>query len=257
MSQVPAIEVKELTVQYQQKPVLVDVDFTIPQGKTVGIIGPNGAGKSTLMKAVLELVDKSAGEVKFFGDSLARKRLAIAYVPQRGEVDWDFPIDVYDTVMMGRLGHLPLFKRPGAADHAIVEKALNQVELWDFKDRQISQLSGGQQQRVFIARALAQEAQVYLMDEPFVGVDMATERAIIGLFHQLKAQGKTIVVVHHDLNSVVDYFDWLLMLNVRLIAQGPTQEVFTREALQKTYGGRLALLTEVTEKVHQAQIKED
>ncbi len=253
----PVIEVHDLNIHYHSKPVLVDVDFQIPEGKTVGIIGPNGAGKSTLMKGMLDLIPTTTGYTQFFGDTLAKKRQAIAYVPQRGEVDWDFPINVYDAVMMGRFGHLPLFKRPTSEDHAIVQKAIKQVNLEKFVDRQISQLSGGQQQRVFLARALAQQASVYLMDEPFVGVDVATEKAIIELFKELKAQGKTIIVVHHDLNTVSDYFDWLLMLNVRLVAEGPTESVFTRDNLQKTYGGRLALLTEVTEKVSRANIEED
>lgn len=245
-----ALKVQDLTMHYQQKAVLSDVSFVIPEGKSVAIIGPNGAGKSTLLKGMMGLIPTASGEVSFFGQALKKKRLAVAYVPQREEIDWDFPINVFDVVLMGRYGKLSLFSRPNAEDKAIASQALEQVGMEAFSQRQISQLSGGQQQRVFLARALAQNASIYLMDEPFAGVDMATEKAIITLFRQLQAAGKTVVCVHHDLNTVPDYFDWTLMINARLVASGPTQDVFTPDNLNKTYNGRLALLTEVTDRLH-------
>lgn len=245
------LQVSDLTMHYQHKPVLSDVSFAIPEGKSVAIVGPNGAGKSTLLKGMMGLLPTTSGKVSFFGESLKHKRLAVAYVPQREEIDWDFPINVFDVVLMGRYGQLSLFKRPNQEDKAIAQQALEQVGMQAFAERQISQLSGGQQQRVFLARALAQHASIYLMDEPFAGVDMATEKAIITLFRQLQAAGKTVICVHHDLNTVPDYFDWALMVNARLVAAGPTQTVFTPNNLNKTYNGRLALLTEVTERLHQ------
>lgn len=244
------LKVDSLTMHYHHKPVLSDVNFAIPEGKSVAIVGPNGAGKSTLLKGMMGLIPTASGKVSFFGQALKKKRLAVAYVPQREEIDWDFPINVFDVVLMGRYGKLSLFSRPSANDRAIVEQALEQVGMQEFSQRQISQLSGGQQQRVFLARALAQHASIYLMDEPFAGVDMATEKAIITLFRELQMAGKTIICVHHDLNTVPDYFDWALMINARLIAAGPTEEVFTPDNLNKTYNGRLALLTEVTERLH-------
>lgn len=250
----PPLEVEHLSMRYQYKPVLTDVSFKIPVGKTIAIVGPNGAGKSTLLKGIMNLEATMEGEVKFFGEPLDKKRLSTAYVPQREEIDWDFPINVLDVVLMGRHGHLKLWQRPSEIDKQIAKQALQDLQMWEFKDRQISQLSGGQQQRVFLARALAQQASLYLMDEPFAGVDVATEKAIIELFNQLKAQGKTIVCVHHDLNTVSEYFDWVIFINARLIAAGPVEEVLTKENLNKTYGGRLSLLNELTEQMYRTKL---
>lgn len=246
--------VNQLSMRYQYKPVLTDVSFQIPEGKTIAVVGPNGAGKSTLLKGIMGLEPTMSGEVKFFGQPLDNKRLAVAYVPQREESDWDFPINVMDVVLMGRHGQLKFWQRPSAQDILIAEQALEQVSMLEFKNRQINQLSGGQQQRVFLARALAQKASLYLMDEPFAGVDVTTEKAIIELFRTLKAQNKTIVCVHHDLNTVGEYFDWVILINARLIASGPANEVLTPENLNKTYGGRLSLLNEMTEKLYRSNI---
>lgn len=246
--------VKQLSMRYQHKPVLTDVSFSIPSGKTIAIVGPNGAGKSTLLKGIMELEPRMSGEVEFFSKPLDCKRLAVAYVPQREESDWDFPINVMDVVLMGRHGQLKFWQRPTQQDIQIAEQALEQVSMLEYRDRQISQLSGGQQQRVFLARALAQKASLYLMDEPFAGVDATTEKAIIELFDNLKSQNKTIVCVHHDLNTVGDYFDWVILINARLIDAGPIAEVLTRENLNKTYGGRLSLLSEMTEKLYRLNL---
>ncbi|WHY85606.1 metal ABC transporter ATP-binding protein [Neobacillus novalis] len=236
------LTVKNLTVAYQKKPVLEDISFRVPEGKLIGIIGPNGAGKSTLIKAILELIPSITGKVEIFGDSYKNTRKRVGYVPQRESVDWDFPTDALDVVMMGRYGHLGWFKRPDKKDKEYALECLDQVGMSKYVHRQISQLSGGQQQRVFLARALAQDAQLYFMDEPFVGVDAATEKAIIALLIKLKSQGKTVLVVHHDLNTVKEYFDWIMLLNVKLVGIGPTEELFTRDYLQKTYGGSLTML---------------
>ncbi|MBD3612316.1 MAG: metal ABC transporter ATP-binding protein [Hydrogenovibrio crunogenus] len=246
--------VNQLSMRYHHKPVLTDVSFQIPEGKTIAVVGPNGAGKSTLLKGIMGLEPTMSGEVQFFGQPLDQKRLAVAYVPQREESDWDFPINVMDVVLMGRHGQLKFWQRPSAQDVLIAEQALEQVSMLDFKDRQINQLSGGQQQRVFLARALAQKASLYLMDEPFAGVDVTTEKAIIELFRTLKSENKTIVCVHHDLNTVGEYFDWVILVNARLIAAGPADEVLTPENLNKTYGGRLSLLNEMTEKLYRSNI---
>lgn len=239
---VSPVKVSHLTVAYQKKPVLTDVSFSVPEGKLIGIIGPNGAGKSTLIKAILELIPTISGSVEIFGDSYKRNRKKVGYVPQRESVDWDFPTDALDVVTMGRYGHLGWFKSPGKNDSAIAMQSLEKVGMGQYAHRQISQLSGGQQQRVFLARALAQDADLYFMDEPFVGVDAATEKAIITLLNNLKKQGKTVLVVHHDLNTVKEYFDWIMLLNKELIGIGPTEELFTKELLQKTYGGKLTML---------------
>ncbi|MFJ5714094.1 metal ABC transporter ATP-binding protein [Neobacillus sp. NPDC093127] len=236
------LTVKNLTVAYQKKPVLEDISFRVPEGKLIGIIGPNGAGKSTLIKAILELIPSITGKVEIFGDSYKNTRKRVGYVPQRESVDWDFPTDALDVVMMGRYGHLGWFKRPDKKDKEYALECLDQVGMSKYVHRQISQLSGGQQQRVFLARALAQDAELYFMDEPFVGVDAATEKAIIALLMKLKSQGKTVLVVHHDLNTVKEYFDWIMLLNVKLVGIGPTEELFTRDYLQKTYGGSLTML---------------
>ena len=235
----PAIEVNDLTVAYREKPVLWDVDLEVPAGVLMAIVGPNGAGKSTLIKATLGLVRAAAGQVLFFGRPYAEQLRLVAYVPQRGSVDWDFPTSVLDVVMMGRYGALGWLRRPGRREREMAMAALAQVGMEDFAERQISQLSGGQQQRVFLARALVQDAQLYLMDEPFQGVDARTEIAIVAVLQELRRQGKTVVVVHHDLETVPEYFDWTLILNVRRIASGPVDEVFTEENLRLAYGGRV------------------
>ncbi|RRJ61803.1 metal ABC transporter ATP-binding protein [Paenibacillus oralis] len=241
MKMVP-LEVDQLTIAYQKKPVLRSVSFQIPAGKLIGVLGPNGAGKSTLLKAVLGLIPKVEGEVRIYGKPYREQRKIVGYVPQRESVDWDFPTNALDVVMMGRYGHLGWFRRPGAKERQIAMECLAKVGMADYASRQISQLSGGQQQRVFLARALAQNAQLYFMDEPFAGVDATTEKAIISLLHELKEQGKTVLVVHHDLATVREYFDHVLLLNGELISAGPTAETFTPENLQKTYGGRIAML---------------
>ncbi len=246
--------IENISMRYHHKPVLTDVSFQIPEGKTIAIVGPNGAGKSTLLKGIMGLEPLMSGQALFFGEPLDKKRLAVAYVPQREESDWDFPINVMDVVLMGRHGQLRFWQRPSKADVAIAKQALEQVNMLEFRDRQIVQLSGGQQQRVFLARALAQKASLYLMDEPFAGVDVTTEKAIINLFDELKAKNKTIVCVHHDLNTVGNYFDWVVMINARLVAAGPTEEVLTAENLNKTYGGRLSLLNEMTEKLYRTNL---
>jgi manganese/zinc/iron transport system ATP- binding protein len=241
------LEVHDLTVAYDRRPVLYGIDLTVPAGSLTGIIGPNGAGKSTLLKAVLGLLPLSAGWVKIFGGPLAQNARRTGYVPQRESVDWDFPVNVMDVVLMGRYGHLPPGRRPGRADREIARACLDQVQMLPLARRQIGNLSGGQRQRVFLARALAQESDIYFMDEPFAGVDAATEAAIVDLLREMKARGKTVVVVHHDLSTARDYFDRLVLLNVRLVAAGPTAEVFTPELLQKTYGGRLTILSDVVQ----------
>jgi manganese/zinc/iron transport system ATP- binding protein len=231
-----------LTVAYRDEPVLWDVDVQVPQGALMAIVGPNGAGKSTLIKAVLGLVEPSAGRVFIYGKPYSQQRKQVAYVPQRGSVDWDFPTSALDVVMMGRYGHLGWIKRPNATDKALAVHALEQVSMEAFAQRQISQLSGGQQQRVFLARALVQDAQIFLMDEPFQGVDATTERAIIDVLKQLQSNGRTVLVVHHNLETVTEYFDHVLLLNVRTIASGRVRDVFTPQNLRHTYGGRMELL---------------
>ncbi len=236
-----AIEISDLTVAYQEKPVLWDVDLSVPQGVLMAIVGPNGAGKSTLIKAALGLVRPAAGQVLIFGRPYSEVRARVAYVPQRSSVDWDFPTSVLDVVLMGRYGALGWFRRPGRRERGEAMVALEQVGMQEFARRQISQLSGGQQQRVFLARALAQQADVVFMDEPFQGVDATTEQAIVALLRELRQLGKTVVVVHHDLETVPEYFDWVTLLNVRRIASGPVAEVFTRQNIRTAYGGRSAL----------------
>ncbi|MEM6287685.1 MAG: metal ABC transporter ATP-binding protein [Bacteroidota bacterium] len=235
----PAIDVADLTVAYRDEPVLWDIDLVVPEGVLMAIVGPNGAGKTTLIKAILGLVPTAAGRVEVLGQPLEKVRRAVAYVPQRGSVDWDFPTSVLDVVMMGRYGALGWIRRPRTRDRQLAFQALEQVGMAEFADRQIAQLSGGQQQRVFLARALVQDARVYLMDEPFQGVDATTERAIVGLLQRLRAEGKTVLVVHHDLQTVPEYFDWALLLNVRRIAAGPVEEAFTDATLRAAYGGRV------------------
>lgn len=248
-----ALEIHQLTVNYDKTPVLWDIALTIPTGVLVGIVGPNGAGKSTLIKAALGLVQPISGRVEFFGQPLKNVRQRVAYVPQRESVDWDFPVTARDLVLMGRYGRLGLFRYPRQADWAAADYYLNLVGMSGYGERQISQLSGGQQQRVFLARALLQEADVYFMDEPFTGVDLATETVIVQLLQQLRATGKTVFVVHHDLNTVERYFDWTILLNMRLIAYGPTEDVFTPIYLNETYGKSYALFDEALKLSQQKQ----
>ena len=243
----PVVELHDITVTYHKKPVLWDIDLTLPAGSIIGIIGPNGAGKSTLIKAMMGLVEISSGYVKILEQDLDQVRSKVSYVPQKESVDWDFPASVLDVVLMGRYGKLGLFARPRKADKEVAMECLHRVDMDGYAGRQISQLSGGQQQRVFLARALAQEADIYFMDEPFAGVDAATEKAIVKLMKIMSKQGKTVVVVHHDLQSAREYFDWAVLLNLRLIASGPASKVLTTSLLQETYGGKLTLLAEVGE----------
>jgi manganese/zinc/iron transport system ATP- binding protein len=252
-SPAPAVEVHDVTVAYHRKPVLWDIDLKLPPGHLIGIIGPNGAGKTTLLKAVLGLVPIASGRIEVFGRPLERCRRRVGYVPQRESVDWDFPVSALDVVLMGRYGRLGWLRRPGRADREAAMEGLARVSMADFADRQISQLSGGQQQRVFLARALVQEADVYFMDEPFAGVDAATESAIVALLKSLRSAGRTVVAVHHDLQTAPDYFDHVVLLNLRVVAAGPTSEVFTPRNLQETYGGRLTILDEAGEALRQAE----
>ncbi len=239
-----ALEVTDLTVAYQDKPVLWDIDLDVPEGILMAIVGPNGAGKTTLIKSILGLIKPAAGNVLIYGKSYAAQRHMVGYVPQRGSVDWDFPTSVLDVVMMGRYGELGWFKRPSARDRKLAYDALEKVGMQEYAQRQISQLSGGQQQRTFLARALVQDAKLYFMDEPFQGVDATTERAIIEILQNLREQGKTVIAVHHDLQTVQEYFDWVTLLNVRRIASGPVSEAFSSENLRRAYGGRIAFLKE-------------
>ena len=241
------LSVRDVTVAYHRKPVLWNLSLDIPAGSLVGLVGPNGAGKTTLLKTVVDMVPRISGEVQVFGERYSKARSRVAYVPQRETVDWDFPATALDVVQMGTYGQLGWFRRAGHAERQRSLEALRQMEIEHLATRQISQLSGGQQQRTFLARALVQCADLYLMDEPFAAVDASTERAIVTLMRALQAQGKTILVVHHDLHTVPSYFDYLVLLNTRLVAAGPTSEVFTEDNLQKTYGGKLTLLEEVGE----------
>ncbi|MFC4173096.1 metal ABC transporter ATP-binding protein [Microvirga sp. GCM10011540] len=232
--------VQGMTVSYGERPAVFSVDAAVPSGSMAAIIGPNGAGKSTLLKAALGIVPPLSGTVTVFGRPLAEARSRIAYVPQRASVDWDFPARVIDVVLMGLYRELGLLRLVRRRHREKALACLERVGMADFAARQIGQLSGGQQQRVFLARALAQNADLYLLDEPFAGVDAATEKAIIDVLKSLKAERRTVVCVHHDLATVVDYFDHVLLINVRKIAEGPVATTFTAETLQATYGGRLA-----------------
>lgn len=244
--QVP-LSVYDLTVAYQRRPVVWDVGFDIPPGSLVGIVGPNGAGKSTLLKAVMDLIPRVSGRIQVFGESYRRNRHRVGYVPQRESVDWDFPVDALDVVTMGLYREIGWCMPVRKKHRQKAMEALDRVGIADLAHRQISQLSGGQQQRTFLARALVQDADLYLMDEPFAAVDAATERAIVDILRQMKDHGKTAVVIHHDLQTVPEYFDHVVLLNMRVVAHGPVDAVFTPENLQKTYGGRLTLLDEVSE----------
>lgn len=234
------LAIRGLTVSYGQKPAVFSVDMTVQPGAMTAIIGPNGAGKSTLLKAALGIVPMVSGQVTVYGKPLTEQRARVAYVPQRASVDWDFPTRVIDVVLMGLSRQLGLLGRIRARHMQRAADCLRQVGMQDFADRQIGQLSGGQQQRVFLARALAQDADLYLLDEPFAGVDAATEKAIITVLKSLKDAGKTVVVVHHDLATVTDYFDHVYLINTRKVAEGPVAQAFTAESLQAAYGGRLA-----------------
>ena len=235
-----ALAIDDLTVAYHSVPAIWDIDLEVPEGVLMGIVGPNGAGKSTLIKAILNLVPRAAGSVSFYGAPYEKARSLLGYVPQRGSVDWDFPTSVLDVVSMGLYGKLGWLRRTGKRERELALDALRQVDMAELASRQISQLSGGQQQRAFLARALAQDAQIYFMDEPFAAVDAVTERAIVHILRQLQQRRKTVIVVHHDLQTVADYFDWLTLLNVEVIASGPTAQVFNADNLRKTYGGRMA-----------------
>jgi manganese/zinc/iron transport system ATP- binding protein len=248
-SEPPILDVHDMTVAYNRRPVLWNVDLTIRKPGLTAIVGPNGAGKSTLIRSVMGLVPMVSGTVTAWGESVKRQRNRIGYVPQRGSVDWDFPISVFETVLMGTFGSLGWIRRPGKKQKELASQCLERVGMQDFADRQIGQLSGGQQQRVFLARALAQEAELYFMDEPMAGVDAATERIVFDLLKSLSQEGRTIVVVHHDLRTVSEYFDDVVLLNVRIVASGPVSTTFTSANLQATYGGRLTILDTMAEAV--------
>ena len=239
-----ALEIDQLSVGYDRNTVLWDVSCSIPKGVMMCILGPNGAGKSTLFKAALGLIRPFSGKIDFFGAPLETSRSRIAYVPQRESVDWDFPITALDVVLMGRYGRLGVFRKLRKADREAARHALELVGMTAYADQQIGELSGGQQQRLFLARALVQNPDMFLLDEPFAGVDLATEKILIDLLKKLSSQGKTILVVHHDLPTVPQYFDWALLLNMHLIACGPLSEVFHRENLLKTYGKTAPLFAE-------------
>ncbi|MBB77205.1 MAG: manganese ABC transporter ATP-binding protein [Planctomycetaceae bacterium] len=245
---VPPLSIHDMTVAYQRKPVIWDIDYVAPTGKLVAIVGPNGAGKSTLINAALDLIPRASGQVQFYGGPYRKQRHRVGYVPQRESVDWDFPVSALDVVVMGlyrKVGWcLPVLPRHR---HTALT-ALDRVGMADYAHRQIRRLSGGQQQRVFLARALVQDADLYLMDEPFTGVDAATERAIVEILRELRSLGKTALVVHHDLQTVAEYFDEVILLNMRLVATGPVATAFTTDNLRKTYGGRL-MLVEQTDRI--------
>ncbi|NEN24137.1 metal ABC transporter ATP-binding protein [Cryomorpha ignava] len=247
------LEAHNLTVSYDKQPVLWDIDFEVPEGKLVGIIGPNGSGKTTLLKAAMGLLPADSGYVKVFGKPIDEVRERMSYVPQRQSVDWDFPATVMDVCKMGRYRQGKLFGRLSKLDKEIAADALERVGMTAYKNRQIGELSGGQQQRVFIARSLAQQADLYLMDEPFVGIDAASESAIIKLLEDMRSEGKTVVLVHHDLHTAIEFFDWIVLLNTRLVASGPKVDVLNEENLRVAYGGKLTLLNRVAELVRKEE----
>lgn len=251
----PILEVHDLTVAYHRRPVLWDVELTLSTPCLCGIIGPNGAGKSTLLKAILGLLPSAGGAVRAFGRPVSEVRRRIGYVPQRESVDWDFPVSVLDVALMGTYGRLGWCRRPGKAERQLAQECLAKVGMAEMAHRQIGQLSGGQQQRTFLARALAQQADLYFMDEPMAGVDAATESVVFRLLKELRNADKTVIVVHHDLRTVPTYFDQVVLLNMRLVASGPTEETFTGENLRKTYGGRLEILEDAGEALAAARGK--
>ncbi len=244
----PVIEVRNLTVSYGPRPALLDISLSIEKGVLAGVIGPNGAGKSTFIKAILGFVKRDVGEVRIKGIPAEKAKGLVAYVPQRGAVDWDFPIQVREVAMMGRYMAVPWFRNPGKKDREIVDEALEMVRMSDFRDRQIGQLSGGQQQRVFMARALAQGSEILLLDEPFAGVDAATERAILDVLENAKKTGRTLVVVHHDLATAAEYFDRLALIKQRLYAYGPPEAVLQEELLSEVYEGKLSIFSRLADK---------
>lgn len=248
---VSPLMIEDVTVAYHHRPVLWNIDYQAPSGKLIAIVGPNGSGKTTLIKATLDLVPRAAGQVLIFGEPYRQQRHRVGYVPQRTSVDWDFPVSALDVVAMGMYRKIGWLRPVSRKYREAAKQALDRVGMVDFASRQINQLSGGQQQRVFLARALAQNADLYFMDEPFAGVDAATERAIVNILRQLRESGKTVIAVHHDLQTVHEYFDEVVLLNMRLIAAGPTADVFTPDNLRKTYGGKLALLDQLGEKMAQ------
>lgn len=234
-----AIDVRHLTVSYGPVPALLDISLEIPAGKLIGVIGPNGSGKSTLIKAILGFVRPVFGEVRIFGQAADRAKGRVAYVPQRGTVDWDFPVTVREVALMGRFGKIRWWQEPSAEDYRAADEALDMVRMTQFRDRQIGQLSGGQQQRVFMARAMAQGADILLLDEPFAGVDAATERAILDVLERTKSSGRTLIVVHHDLATAAEYFDLIVLVKQRLFAFGPPSVVLQPDLLAEVYEGRL------------------
>lgn len=240
-----AIEVSHLTVSYGPVPALLDISLSVPAGQLVGVIGPNGSGKSTLIKSILGFVRPDVGEVKLFGEDASKAKGRVAYVPQRGSVDWDFPITVREVALMGRYGKVPWWRDLSRRDREITDEALDMVRMSDYKNRQIGQLSGGQQQRVFMARAMAQGADILLLDEPFAGVDAATERAILDVLDRTKASGRTLMVVHHDLTTAAEYFDTLVLLKQRLYAYGPPRIVLEQELLSQVYEGKLRVFADL------------
>jgi len=241
------LDVHNLTVSYGGKPVLWEIDFEMPFGVLGGIIGPNGSGKSTLLKTIMALIEPLSGHVNIFGKGLDEVRSKVSYVPQRESVDWDFPASVLDVVLMGRYMKKSSFMGAySKTDVEIAKSALERVGIDTFQNRQISKLSGGQQQRVFMARAIAQDADFYLMDEPFAGVDAASERLIMDVLLSIRDSGKSLLIVHHDLHTARDYFDWVVMLNTRLVAAGPKDEIFTEKNLQEAYGGKLTVLSQLS-----------
>ncbi|WP_404332036.1 metal ABC transporter ATP-binding protein [Mesobacillus maritimus] len=241
---VSAISIKDLHVSYYGTEAIKGVSLAVEPGNLVGIIGPNGAGKSTILKAMLNLIPSDKGEVKVLGRSIKEARKKIAYVPQRNTIDWDFPITVLDVVLIGTYPHLRLFRRPKKQEKAWALECLGRVGMQDYMKRQIGELSGGQQQRVFLARALAQNADIFFLDEPFVGVDVTSEETIVQILKELCRQGKTVIVVHHDLSKANDYFDQLILLNKELIGFGSVSQVFKPEIIEKAYKGQLAVLNE-------------
>ena len=241
-----AIKVEDLTVSYGPVPALLDISVEIPAGELIGVIGPNGSGKSTLIKSMMGFVKPDVGQVFLFGNEVSQTKGQVAYVPQRGSVDWDFPITVREVAAMGRYGHRRWWQDLSRSDYAAAEEALEQVRMSDFSKRQIGQLSGGQQQRVFMARALAQDAEILLLDEPFAGVDAATERAILDVLQKTKASGKTVVVVHHDLATAAEYFDQLILLKQRLFGFGPPDVVLNPELLCDVYEGNLKVFADLS-----------
>ena len=244
-SVVPAVELQNITVSYGATPALLDISLSIPQGLLVGVIGPNGSGKSTLLKTILGFQRPDVGEVQVFGQPIERARGRVAYVPQHGSVDWEFPITVREVAIMGRYGHLPWWRDPSAEDRRMAQQALEMVRMDDLARRQIGQLSGGQRQRVFLARAMCQGADILLLDEPFAGVDAATERAMLDVLRRTKESGRTLMVVHHDLATAAEYFDQLILLKQRLYAYGPPEQVLDPDLLAAVYEGELRVFKDL------------